>query len=129
MDSYKLLEVKYHQIAESYLEALQASDLKGILSLFDPQGVVISPVYGQRSAQEFYELLFKDTQSSETKVLDILTNPKNKCIALYFQYKWTLSAGKEVSFECVDLMRMNHEHKIASLRIIYDTHPIRPYLP
>ena len=128
MDSYKLLEVKYQQIAESYLEALQAADLEAVLSLFDPQAVVNSPVYGQRGARDFYEALFKDTQKSETKVLDILTNPKNKCIGLYFNYIWTLAAGKEVSFDCVDLMRINHDHKIIALRIIYDTYPIRPYL-
>ena len=128
MDSSKLLEVKYLQIAESYLKALQASDLAAVLSLFDPQAVVISPVYGQRSAREFYETLFNDTLKSETKVLDTLINPKNKCLALYFHYRWTLAAGKEVSFDCVDLIRLNHDHKIISLRIIYDTHPIRPYL-
>lgn len=128
MDSQKLIEAKYRQIAEAYLEYLEQGDLEGILSLFDPQGVVNSPIYGQRSAQDFYQKLLAETQTSETEVLDILINTGNKCLALYFHYRWTLSHGDMVSFDCVDLFRLNHDHKIISLRIIYDTYPIRPLL-
>ncbi len=128
MDSPRLIEARYQQIAETYLEYLEQANLEGILSLFDPQGVVISPIYGQRSARDFYEALLADTQNSETKMLDILINPQNKCLALFFHYRWTLSHGDMVSFDCVDLFRLNHDHKIISLRIIYDTYPIRPLL-
>ena len=128
MDSHKLLEAKYRQIADAYLQSLQTADLEGVLSLFDPQGIVISPLYGQRPAPEFYRLLFRDTQHSETQVLDIMTNTQNKCLMVYFNYRWTLLKGEIASFDCVDLFRLNHDHKIESLRIIYDTFPIRPLI-
>lgn len=125
MESPELTEAKYLQTATLYLEYLQAGNATAILSLFDAQATVLSPLYGQRSAEEFYQTLFEDTQKSETRILDLMTNTRNKSLALYFNYQWWLAKGEMVSFDVVDLFRFNHDHKIVTLHIIYDTHPIR----
>jgi hypothetical protein len=47
-------------------------------------------------------------------------------VAAYFRCDWTLSDGRLVDFTCVDVFGFPPgSARIASMRIVYDTHPLR----
>lgn len=121
------------KIFRKYLDALNEGSLEKVLSLFDDSAIVVSPLYGDIPAADFYKDLFADTSRSETTLLNMFeamgdNNPVKTAVALHFQYKWTLKSGKIVEFECVDVFELAKDSKkFTKLKIIYDTAPIRAY--
>lgn len=115
------------KLCKEYLQALNDGNLNNILNLFTTDGVVISPLYGEMSANKFYTDLFKDTNQSDTRLLNIfISSMDDTSAALHFQYKWTLKSRKIVEFECVDVFEITEDKKqFKKLKIIYDTAPIR----
>jgi len=115
------------EICKQYLDALNESSLEKVLSLFDPDAVVVSPLYGEMPATTFYSALFADTNRSETKLLNIFESISGvSSLALHFHYIWTLKSGKIVEFDCVDVFQITPDkNKFTKLKIIYDTEPIR----
>lgn len=115
------------EICRQYLDALNEGNLEKVLSLFDPNAVVVSPLYGEIPATTFYRDLFADTNRSETQLLNIFDSiGGNSTVALHFHYIWTLKSRKIVEFECVDVFEISPDRKkFTKLKIIYDTAPIR----
>ena len=115
------------KLCREYLQALNEGNLNNVLNLFTSDGVVISPLYGEMSAKQFYTDLFKDTNQSDTKLRNIfISNMDETSVALHFQYKWTLKSGKIVEFECVDVFEITEDKtQFKRLKIIYDTSPLR----
>lgn len=111
-------------LIKRYLNALNNSDLKAIIDLFEEDAIVYSPLYNEMSADFFYQNLFQDTTKSKTKLIDIFYG-KSNCVACYFQYEWTLKDGTLYPFYCVDVFEISSENKFKKLRIIYDTAGIR----
>ena len=110
-----------------YLDALNQGDLSQVLALFTQDATVDSPLYGSKTATQFYTELFADTSRSETKLLHVYeaTNDGDS-VALHFEYKWTLSSGVLVEFECVDVFYLNQDQtQFSKLKIIYDTALLR----
>ena len=115
------------EICKQYLDALNEGSIEKVLSLFVPNAVVVSPLYGTLPATTFYQDLFADTNRSDTKLLNIFHSISgNTSVALHFNYIWTLKSGKVVEFECVDVFEITADSKqFTKLTIIYDTAPIR----
>ena len=115
------------EICMRYLDALNEGSLEKVLSLFDTNAVVVSPLYGEMPATTFFKVLFADTNRSETKLLNIFESISgNTSLALYFHYIWTLKSGKIIEFDCVDVFEITPDKKkFTKLKIIYDTVPIR----
>ena len=115
------------KLCKQYLDALNEGNLEKVLSLFAPNAVVVSPLYGEILATRFYIDLFADTNRSETNLLNIFdSDSENSSLALHFHYSWTLKDGKVVNFECVDIIEITPDtKKINKLKIIYDTAPLR----
>ena len=109
------------EVAERYLHLLQQSDLNELLNLFAPDAIVISPVYGERTAKDFYQVLLEDTNNSKLELKGIFSDESNDSMALHFLYHWTLKNGSEVTFEVVDIIEFDPGNKIKKLTIIYDT--------
>lgn len=113
-------------LGTAYLEALQAGDAERIAALFAPDGVVISPLYGQMPALEFYATLGAVTEGSETTLKRVLLGASDASIAFHFDYRWTLAGGAVVNFEVVDIVEMAPgSDRFATLTILYDTAPLR----
>ena len=115
------------KICNQYLDALNEGSIEKVLSLFEPNAVVVSPLYGTIPATTFYQELFVATKCSETKLLNIFNSiSKISTVALHFNYIWTLKSGKVVEFECMDVFEITPDSKqFTKLTIIYDTAPIQ----
>ncbi|RZK11358.1 MAG: nuclear transport factor 2 family protein [Flavobacterium sp.] len=109
------------EIAEKYMALLSTGKVEEIISLFTFDAIVSSPIYGEKKASLFYKELIDDTTSSALKLKGIFEDRNLNSIALYFEYTWTLISGKIVVFDVVDVIVFDDEHKIVSLKIIYDT--------
>lgn len=115
------------QLCTDYLQALNDGSLEKVRALFTETACVVSPLYGERPAFDFYADLFADTNRSVTTLLNVFdTSDTSRSVALHFQYDWTLADGKQVSFECVDVFELNQDaDRFEKLTIIYDTAPLR----
>lgn len=115
------------QLCKQYLAALNEGALDQVLLLFDPNAVVVSPLYGTMAVEPFYRDLFADTTRSVTRLLNIFDKTGDaSSVALHFHYTWTLASGKVVTFECVDVFELTPARdRFAKLTIIYDTAPLR----
>jgi hypothetical protein len=116
----------YSQIVALYLQALHASDLATILSLFAKEATVHSPFLGKMTPGLFFKKVFESSSQSDITVYDILESVRGERRAVgYFHYSWTLHDGTKVDFDCADVFEFDGAEKIASLIILYDTYPIR----
>lgn len=115
------------QLCHQYLAAMNEGDAGKVLALFAPDATVVSPLYGSMPAATFYRALFADTSRSDTTLLHIFDATQDSMsVALHFHYKWTLSNGKVVEFECVDVFDLTPARdRFSRLTIIYDTAPLR----
>ena len=104
-------------ISKSYIEYLSKGKLEQILSLFAENGIVVSPVYGKKTAHDFYTQLFADTNNSELEIKGIFEDANSGNIALHFNYGWTLKNDSKVNFEVVDIIAFTEKDEIKTLTI------------
>jgi len=109
------------QIATKYIDYLEKGDIEQVIKLFNKKGIVDSPIYGIKKANEFYRELNDDTTNSELHLLGIFDQNDSNSLALYFTYKWTLKNNQKVEFDVVDIIEFDYLNKIRKLKIIYDT--------
>lgn len=110
----------------AYLARLAAGDVSGVLDLFADDGVVSSPLTGDIPAREFYPHLAAEVQRSEITPVELfLSMDDPRRAAVRFRYEWTTPASAQTSFDCVDVVTITEDGKIAELRFVYDTHPLR----
>ena len=110
-----------------YLDALAAADVDRVLELFAADAVVHSPLYGELAASDFYPLLFADTSESRLRLRATMSGEYEgiPVVSFWFDFDWVLANGSPAPFSVVDVAELDREGKIAVLRIIYDTAPIR----
>ncbi|MCP9951134.1 nuclear transport factor 2 family protein [Actinomadura madurae] len=106
-------------LARAYLRALERGDLDEILALFHPDAVVHSPLYGPAPAAEFYPRLLADTGSAELHLRGATEG--ERLVGVWFRFDWTLPSGTPAGFECVDMLELDGDGLITTLRIFYDT--------
>ncbi len=109
------------EIAYKYLQYLEQGDITNVVGLFNSDGIVDSPIYGIKRADEFYQALNNDTLHSELHLKGIFEQSDANNLALYFTYKWTLKNKQQVEFDVVDIIEIDINNKIKKLKIIYDT--------
>lgn len=109
------------QVIKAYLTHLESGDMEKVVALFHQEGMVDSPLYGIKKADEFYRELNNDTTNSKLTVLGGFEENEANKIALYFNYKWTLKNNQVVEFDVVDIIEFDEQNKISKLKIIYDT--------
>ena len=109
------------EIAKKYLKHLENGEIEEVINLFDSNGIVESPIYGIKKAEDFYRELASDTSNSELLLKGIFEQSDSNEIALYFTYKWTLISNEVVQFDVVDIIEFDSNNKISKLIIIYDT--------
>ncbi|GAA3568547.1 nuclear transport factor 2 family protein [Snuella lapsa] len=108
-------------IATKYIDYLEKGEIENIINLFNEKGIVDSPLYGIKKADEFYRELSSDTTNSELHLFGVFEENNSNRLALYFTYKWTLKNDKKVEFDVVDIIEFDMHNKISKLKIIYDT--------
>ncbi|BAO77028.1 hypothetical protein [Winogradskyella sp. PG-2] len=78
------------KIAKQYITYLENENIGQVVTLFNHNGMVDSPLYGIKKADEFYHELNRDTSNSELNLKGIFEEKDSCNLALYFTYKWTL---------------------------------------
>jgi ketosteroid isomerase-like protein len=121
------LEAAMRQSVHRYLAALEAGDAVKLVSMFAPDGWVLSPFLGRIAAREFFPKVVQASSGARLTVHDVLASVEgNARAAAYFRYDWWLKDGSLVSFECADVFDFDPATgAIRSLVILYDTHPLR----
>lgn len=108
-----------------YFELMSASDIDGIIALFERNAFVVSPFLGRMDTDAFFRKLGKASTSSRLTVFDVLLGAKGDSAAAHFEYDWTLTNGDQFTFQGVDYFKFGDAGKFASMSIFYDTHPVR----
>ena len=109
----------------SYFERLTASDIGGIIDLFENDAYVLSPFLGKMRASDFFEKLGSASSASKLTVFDVLLGENGDSAAAHFEYDWTLMSGEQLVFQGVDYFKFSENARFASMSIFYDTHPVR----
>ena len=109
----------------TYFDRLTASDIAGIVALFEDDGIVESPFLGTLPASEFFAKLGNASRENRLTVFDVLLGETGDSAAARFEYDWTLASGERFVFQGVDYFRFGATGRFASMSIYYDTHPVR----
>jgi hypothetical protein len=116
----------YIDVIHKYLALLAAGDVRAIVSLFSPQGMVNSPFLGVQPAGAFFEQLKAATRRSVLEDAEVFVSAAgSRRATVSFTYQWELADGSQVSFRCVDIFDFDEQGLIATMTIIYDTAPLR----
>jgi hypothetical protein len=113
----------------TYLRALGSSDLDLMVSLFTPDAVVNSPLYGSVPVGEFFPGLFADTAQANLTPKATMTGTDAEgrpVISFWFHFDWRLPSGAAAPFDVCDVARLAADGRIRELNIIYDTVDVRP---
>jgi ketosteroid isomerase-like protein len=79
---------------QEYLAALEAGDAERVVTLFEPDGCVVSPFLGRMTAREFFPKVVEASSRAKLTVHDILTSAEGQPRAVgYFLYDWWLKDG------------------------------------
>src|SRR5215212_3462225 len=115
------------QWVTKYLGGLAAGDVEAVLSLFAPDGIVHSPLYGTMPAVDFYPALFADTAESRLSLRAWMSGERDgmQVISFWFDFDWVLASGEPAPFTVVDVAELDGDGLISRLHIVYDTAPIR----
>lgn len=97
------MESSADALVDTYLSALSTSDVDRAVSLFTPDGIVDSPLYGQLPAREFYPALFADTAESVLTLRKTLLSDDAATLAFWFDFGWVLADGAPAPFTVVDI--------------------------
>ena len=113
-----------------YLRCLHTSDTSGLVACFEDDGMVHSPFLGSMKARDFFPRLAAASSGSVITLIDLFASAQPgdvaPRVAAYFRYDWTLADGRLVDFVCVDVFDFRPGNdRIASMHIVYDTHPLR----
>ena len=108
-----------------YFELMSASDIDGIIALFEDDAYVVSPFLGKMNASDFFKKLGNASQSSKLTVNDVLLGENGNSAAAHFEYDWVLMSGEQIIFQGVDYFTFSANGRFASMSIFYDTHPVR----
>jgi len=113
----------HEKLVREYLSGLEAGDAERILSLFTGDGIVCSPLYGERPAARFFPGLFEDTRNSRITLKGVFEGTsRSPRVAAWFIYDWTLRDGSPVRFECMDVFELDERSgRIRRLTILYDS--------
>ena len=109
------------QIVQAYLEYLEKGEMEKVIQLFDKDGIVESPLYGEQLADNFYKKLAADTNASRLKFDGLFFEEGTDRVSLLFDYEWEMKNGKTVCFKVVDIIEFTKKIKIKKLTIIYNT--------
>jgi hypothetical protein len=116
----------YIAVINKYLALLAAGDVRGIVSLFSPRGMVNSPFLGVQPVGKFFDLLKAATRRSVLEDPEVfVSGVGSRRASVYFTYQWELADGSQVSFRCFDLFDFDEQGLIEMMTIVYDTAPIR----
>lgn len=110
---------------QRYFELMTASDIDGIIGLFDENAYVLSPFLGKMGASEFFKKLGNASNQSKLTVFDVLLGQNGHSAAAHFEYDWTLKSGEQFIFQGVDYFKFREDGRFSSMSIFYDTHPVR----
>lgn len=113
-------------IAKLYIKHLEHNEIDKVVELFSKDGIVHSPIYGSKPANEFYRVLQEDTAQSKLQLNGVFEESQSNRLAIYFKYLWTLKNGDLIDFDVVDIIVFDTFNKIEELTIIYDTTKSRP---
>lgn len=108
-----------------YFDRMTASDIDGIINMFEPDGYVLSPFLGKMLAVDFFKKLGNASNASKLTVFDVLLGENGNSGAAHFEYDWILASGEQIVFQGIDYFRFGDNSKFASMSIFYDTHPLR----
>lgn len=123
------MTVSADDLVEKYLRALETADASLAVSLFSADGAVHSPLYGPRSATEFYPALFADTSRAAVTLKSVMSGTDTtgvQTVSFWFHFDWRLPSGKAAPFDVVDVACLDSEGLIQNLHIVYDTVDVRP---
>lgn len=108
-----------------YFRLLTAGDIDGVIAMFTDDGHIESPYLGTVSVRPFFENLDKATSNSVLTVYDVLIGEGGKSGAGLFRYDWTMADGRDLDFVGVDYFTFAESLKFQSMKIYYDTYPLR----
>jgi ketosteroid isomerase-like protein len=112
-------------VVRRYLAAMEQGQLDQVLACFTPDGIIVSPVYGEVPVGPFYEKLFADTISAQVNLGAIYQDIEcEERLAAQFAYVWERRDGSRIATDLVDLFEFAPgSDRIARLKIIFDTKP------
>jgi ketosteroid isomerase-like protein len=115
------------KLCKQYLSFVNNGDLAGVLSLFTPNAVVVSPLSGTMAIEPFHQKLFADVKQSRTSVKNIFATVNDvSSVALHFAHAWLLANGGLFEFEGINVFELSEDgRKFSKLTIIYDSAPLR----
>lgn len=106
-------------VIERYLSCLAHADVEGIVSLFRPEAVVHSFLFGDQLARDFYGQLLPQVAEARIELHGIFVRwDGDDTLCAHFDYHWKSKDGKEGCVTSLDLFTFDGENeKIADLVI------------
>lgn len=106
----------------AYLDAFNAGDLDGVLSLFSPDARVFSPTQAEpKSPRDFYPALLERSKGTVFTAKALFAGEAPDRSAVLFDYAKPMPDGAVRIFDCVDMFVFDAAGKIREMKIVFDT--------
>ena len=114
------------EMCARYLAAVERRDLEAVLALFTDDGIVVSPLYGEAPARDFFSAFLTDTDGAQLELVDVYEASDPRRFALHLRSRWTLSGGFVTNLDAVDLVELAPDQdRFSRMVVVYDSAQVR----
>ena len=117
--------MSYESVIKQYFQDVENANFEAVMSHFEKNAVVVSPIYGEKPAIQFFTDIFEDSSTVKVVIKNIFLGKDNQNTAMaQFRFDWTMKDNQSTSFDCVDIFEFvsADSDKIKKLTIIYDSY-------
>jgi hypothetical protein len=115
------------ELSLQYHRAVKECDLDKVLSLFAPDGVMVTPLKGVCDPKNYHEWLFITIKKATIEVQNVFQALNGDIsICVHSRYKWLLNNDKVIEFGVVSVFEFTPDRKkIKKVSNFYDTALVR----
>lgn len=117
--------MSYESVIRQYFQDVENANFEAIMSHFEKNSVVVSPIYGERPAIEYFTAIFSDTKTVKVVIQNIFFGQdQQNTVMAQFRFDWIMKDNQSTSFDCIDVFEFvsPESDKIKKLTIIYDSY-------
>jgi hypothetical protein len=115
------------ELSLQYRKAVKHRDLDGVLAVFSPDALILTPLKGSCDVRTYHEWLFAAVKRSTVNVINAFQAMNGEiCLAVQANYEWLMHDDTVIHFNGMSVFDFTPDkRKIKKMSTFYDTSLVR----
>jgi len=115
------------ELSLQYRKAVKERDLDGVLAVFSPDALIVTPLKRSCDVRTYHKWLFTTVKKSTVKVINAFQALNSEiCLAVQANYEWLMHDDTVIHFSGMSVFEFTPDkRKIKKMSTFYDTSLVR----